>query len=111
MKTILCATAAALLCLSSAAFAQTGAERHVAKGIPCTACHGAKQEIAAPNIDQCTKCHNPASVAKKTANVKPRNPHQSPHYGNQLDCVLCHVQHEATENYCDQCHKFGFKVP
>ncbi len=94
-----------------AAGSSFGADRHVARGVPCKACHGPKQEIAFPSIDQCSKCHNPDEVAKKTANAKPRNPHVSPHYDNKLDCVLCHVQHAKTEDYCAQCHKFGFKVP
>ena len=112
MKTFMMTVfAAVLLAATETVSAATGAERHVAKGIPCTACHGAKQEITTPGIDQCRQCHNPDAVAEKTKNVKPRNPHVSPHYGKTLDCVLCHVQHDATENYCAQCHKFDFKVP
>ncbi|WP_418545649.1 cytochrome c3 family protein [Parasutterella excrementihominis] len=42
--------------------------------------------------------------------MKPQNPHVSPHYGNKLDCTLCHLQHAAPENYCAQCHSFDFKV-
>ena len=91
--------------------AEMGADRHVKKGIQCEMCHGAKKEIDYPSIDQCVKCHDPQVVADKTKNVKPRNPHVSPHYGNKLDCALCHIQHAQPENYCDQCHKFGFKVP
>ncbi len=41
-------------------------------------------------------------LAAKTANLKPKNPHDSPHYGKQ---------HAKSENDCAQCHKFGFKVP
>ena len=43
--------------------------------------------------------------------VKPTNPHVSPHYQDQLDCTNCHYMHGETENFCDQCHQFGFKVP
>ncbi|WP_423837815.1 cytochrome c3 family protein, partial [Sutterella wadsworthensis] len=46
-----------------------------------------------------------------TKNVKPTNPHTSPHYNADLDCVNCHVGHEPSENYCAQCHNFDFKVP
>ncbi|WP_081454058.1 cytochrome c3 family protein [Sutterella wadsworthensis] len=34
-----------------------------------------------------------------------------PHYGIQLDCVNCHHGHEESEDYCAQCHNFGFNVP
>ena len=91
--------------------ADFGADRHGAKGVACASCHGAKNEVAYPSIEQCSKCHNPADMEKKTKDMKPSNPHTSPHYGNQLDCVNCHVQHGETVNFCDQCHTFGFKVP
>ena len=32
----------------------------------------------------------------------------APHNG---DCILCHLQHEKSENYCAQCHNFKFVVP
>lgn len=100
-----------LLIVSQTYATEYGAERHVKKGVPCTSCHGISQEIAYPGIDQCKTCHNPDELAKKTALVKPKNPHTSPHYGTTLDCSLCHVQHAQTEDYCAQCHNFGFKVP
>jgi hypothetical protein len=50
-------------------------------------------------------------VSAATASVKPTNPHNSPHYGKNADCNLCHHQHEKSENYCTQCHKFDFKLP
>ncbi len=87
-----------------------GADRHAEKGVACTSCHGAKQEIAVPSIDQCKKCHDPKAVAEKTKSVKPQNPHVSPHYGTELDCALCHLQHDKPENYCNQCHQFNFTV-
>ena len=83
-----------ILSLPSYAAGNFGADRHVAR-----------------DKTQCIVCHDPNAVAAKTANVKPQNPHVSPHYGKDLDCVLCHVQHGQTENYCEQCHNFGFKVP
>jgi hypothetical protein len=114
MKKIMTTALAAALLLSLSGFAAAegnmGADRHLAKGIKCEMCHGAKNEVAFPNIDQCTKCHDPKQVAEKTKDVKPQNPHQSPHYGNTLDCALCHLQHSKPENYCAQCHSFDFKV-
>ena len=113
MKTLLAAILGTLV--MSLAAAQTTpqylADRHVARGVQCQQCHGANNEVKDPDKTQCIVCHDPNAVAAKTANVKPQNPHVSPHYGKDLDCVLCHVQHGQTENYCEQCHNFGFKVP
>ena len=100
-----------ILSLPSYAAGNFGADRHVARGVQCQQCHGANNEVKDPDKTQCIVCHDPNAVAAKTANVKPKNPHVSPHYGKDLDCVLCHVQHDQTENYCEQCHNFGFKVP
>lgn len=101
---------ALLLGLSVSYAADFGADRHAKAGVQCAACHGAKNEITTPSIEQCRQCHDPAQVAEKTKNIKPQNPHVSPHYKNELDCALCHLQHDKPENYCDQCHKFNFKV-
>ncbi|MBW2098891.1 MAG: cytochrome c3 family protein [Deltaproteobacteria bacterium] len=35
------------------------------------------------------------------------NPHNSPHYGADLDCNFCHHQHSKSENFCAQCHYDG----
>ncbi len=103
--------AASFLALSgTVAASDFGADRHVAKGVQCASCHGANNEIAYPTIEQCVQCHKPDDVAAKTKDVKPHNPHVSPHYGNTLDCALCHLQHSAPENYCAQCHDFSFNV-
>ena len=84
-----------------ASFAQEsaplGADRHGVKNVTCKEC-------------QCSKCHAPDEIEKKTQGIKPQNPHVSPHYGNKLECTLCHLQHAAPENYCAQCHSFNFKV-
>ena len=97
-----------------ASFAQEsaplGADRHGVKNVTCKECHGEKNEITAPDINQCSKCHAPDEIEKKTQGIKPQNPHVSPHYGNKLDCTLCHLQHAAPDNYCAQCHSFDFKV-
>lgn len=109
-KTILGASLIALLCSGAVMAAPMGADRHVEKGVSCTSCHGQNNEIEYPTIEQCRTCHNPADVAKKTEKVKPQNPHVSPHYGTELDCVLCHTQHAEPVNQCNQCHSFDFKV-
>ena len=109
-------TIAAALCLLAVASAHAadhfGADRHVARGLECRTCHGPDlKNLEYPTIETCTQCHNTKGLSQKTADVKPHNPHLSPHYQDQLDCTNCHLQHAETENYCNQCHQFDFKVP
>ena len=108
VQSLTMAACAALLALSSTAGAadqKFGADRHVARGIPCTMCHGNDMKNPEfPDENTCTKCHNKAQLADKTKALKP-NPHAAPHNG---DCTLCHMQHEPTVNYCNQCHQFKF---
>ena len=106
MRALLAAGAA------SAADQKFGADRHVAMGLTCEVCHGPdKNNLKTPDINTCTQCHNTKDLVEKTKNVKPTNPHVSPHYQDQLECTNCHLMHSETENFCDQCHQFGFKVP
>lgn len=106
--TFLCV--AAFVAVSAPAQAENfGADRHVAKGIACTMCHGSDMKSPEfPDEAVCVKCHNKVALAEKTKKLE-RNPHNAPHNG---ECTLCHMQHEASVNYCNQCHKFNFgKVP
>lgn len=108
---LVCLIAASLsFNVSAGEKAKFGAERHAEHGVDCAQCHGEKNEVTTPDINQCSKCHDPAQLAEKTKDVKPQNPHVSPHYGNMLECTLCHLQHEAPENYCAQCHSYNFKL-
>jgi len=104
--------AALLLPLTAAAEgAPLGAKAHEAKGVSCQDCHG-KGKKTFVEAERCLSCHGPAEqLAAKTAEVKPENPHHSPHWGPTMECNVCHRQHKATQNWCDHCHRFGFKVP
>ena len=111
LKTMSACLGAVLMALSLSVSAaekpQFGADRHVARGIPCTMCHGPDMKNPEyPEEGTCLKCHNKESLAAKTAKIEP-NPHKAPHNG---DCTLCHLQHEAPVNYYNQCHQFNYKV-
>jgi hypothetical protein len=84
---------------------------HGLNGVTCAKCHGKTKKPSEVEMGQCTACHDAEKMALKTSDVKPANPHTSPHYGTGLDCNLCHHQHRKSENYCAQCHKFDFTVP
>ncbi|MEG1834091.1 MAG: cytochrome c3 family protein [Burkholderiaceae bacterium] len=108
-----CRLAALVLAVGCAAAAEpklNGAERHAQLNVACSACHGDGAERQTPTLKQCAVCHATTSLVAKTAKAKPTNPHVSPHYNDQLECTYCHVQHGPTEDFCAQCHSFGFKV-
>jgi Cytochrome c3 len=88
-----------------------GAERHKASGVSCVACHGAARKPTLVEADKCLSCHGSAAMlVQKTSAVKPENPHASPHWGTQIECSVCHRQHEKTVDWCAHCHNYGFKV-
>jgi len=89
-----------------------GSHLHAFKGVKCEQCHGKVKKPEPVEMAKCVACHGAtAKLAEKTAKVKPQNPHESPHYGTDADCNLCHHQHAKSENLCAQCHKFDYVVP
>jgi hypothetical protein len=84
---------------------------HQLRGVGCTQCHGNARKPTDVAHERCMACHDTTKLVETTADVKPKNPHTSPHYGKDADCNLCHRQHGKSENYCAQCHKFEFAVP
>jgi fumarate reductase flavoprotein subunit len=85
-------------------------EAHKAAGLNCDACHTESPPKAAATTAACIKCHgNYEAIAKRTEEVTPHNPHES-HQG-ELECGECHHVHKPSEDFCTQCHQFGFKVP
>lgn len=107
-KQAIIAAAAALLFVTAASAGV--ADHHTKMGLDCKSCHGpdGKGEVT---TQTCTGCHQVDALVASTKDVKPTNPHVSPHYGNELDCASCHMGHGDSENFCNQCHQFDFKVP
>ncbi|WP_306590189.1 cytochrome c3 family protein [Geothrix sp. 21YS21S-4] len=98
--------------LAAAQPATFTADLHKAKGVSCADCHGNGKKKTFVPAERCLGCHGPeADLAKKTAEVKPENPHASPHWGSRMECNVCHRQHEKTVNWCNHCHAFNFQVP
>lgn len=85
---------------------------HLGKDVGCVDCHG-KGRIAAPAPSAtCLSCHGPSEeLVKKTAAVKPENPHRSPHWGTAMECYVCHRQHQPAVNWCAHCHTFEGTAP
>jgi hypothetical protein len=85
---------------------------HHLQGVSCQDCHGDSGEYDYLETADCLACHESAeAVAKLTEGHAEENPHNSPHYGMDLDCELCHHAHEESENYCAQCHDWALVVP
>lgn len=66
-------------------------------------------------MEDCLECHEHGSyeqIIQMTADLKETyeaNPHDS-HFG-QMECRLCHKMHTESEDYCAQCHSYGWQVP
>lgn len=83
---------------------------HQGAGLSCEDCHGSGTPQAI-RADACLSCHGTSEgIAQSTEALKP-NPHDSLHYGPDLDCDLCHHEHTTSENYCNNCHEFDMLVP
>lgn len=110
------------------------ANAHAQQGVACLDCHEAtvQQQVAelvayvtgdyeTPLKERkfskefCLACHEHetyAQLAEMTAHLEEEvgaNPHDS-HYG-ELQCRLCHKVHRASEDYCANCHTWGWQVP
>ncbi len=85
---------------------------HILSGVGCAACHENTDPPEDPGTALCLACHGPLeTLAAKTADVSPTNPHESPHGPPFAECSLCHLQHEPSENFCSTCHDFNFNLP
>ncbi len=84
---------------------------HWLNGVYCEDCHGNSKNGGPVKKEICLECHGgDDEVANATKELDP-DPHNSPHYGKDLDCDLCHHQHSKSENFCSQCHEWALLVP
>ncbi len=89
----------------------SGSHLHLLRGVFCSDCHGTKKIFSLVGTDRCLKCHiNGQKVASLTDTLDP-NPHDSIHYGQDLDCDLCHHMHKKSELYCNHCHQLANVAP
>lgn len=90
--------------------AQPMADAHVAKGIPCAACHVENPPAKRVKTSKCQQCHGDYSaLAERTKDMKPNNVHAN-HLGD-LECKECHAAHKEQKIACDECHQFKFEMP
>lgn len=85
---------------------------HLLGGVTCQACHGDTETPAPMSTAQCLACHGPLEeLAARTTDVRPANPHSTPHGPTFAECDLCHQIHSESDNFCAQCHNFDYTVP
>ncbi|GLS82883.1 cytochrome c3 family protein [Paraferrimonas haliotis] len=81
--------------------------------VDCAACHGVDKPKSPPATEDCLQCHDLKDVVAateppaKTSEFEP-NPHNSPHYAQDLDCSYCHAEHRKPKVYCNNCHEFKY---
>jgi hypothetical protein len=85
------------------------ADKHQRLSIACDQCHKETPPKEKVPTEACIGCHGGYDkLPGLTKKINP-NPHD-PHDGD-LPCESCHHAHKASEDYCLNCHNFGFKVP
>lgn len=108
MKTKLVLLSALFLTAISAQAAGTPTLKDWHKNLACTSCHQMDASTP-PSTESCLTCHESIdAVAKRTAYLNERgiNPHDNYHYGKNADCLMCHREHRASYDACNECHDF-----
>lgn len=84
-------------------------DRHEIAGLSCTDCHAETPAGKPVPSARCIDCHGDyTALAPLTRKTEP-NPHD--HHEGTLDCARCHHVHVESEDYCLECHSWGYRVP
>lgn len=109
MRKVLLVLAILMSMGTSAAFAQSLAgmpmKHKMAGQMECSTCHGTQTPFAKPASEQCIACHGPMANIKTKENPQGKNPHQSAHYADTVECSVCHSEHQQSKDLCSNCHK------
>jgi fumarate reductase flavoprotein subunit len=104
------------LLLSGASYADENKQlrgKHLENEIACVDCHGTENPKKMAKTSACKSCHDsgPDVIINDTVDgIEYNLPVHKAHTG-PLRCSLCHKVHEASELYCNKCHRFNIKVP
>lgn len=74
----------------------------------CETCHGVNTPTQRPDSARCVQCHGTMDKIPTKPNQYEKFPHASAHYGNTLDCTICHSEHKASRALCNDCHVVEF---
>jgi len=79
---------------------------HQLNEVKCSDCHHLGQAPKPLKTEECLVCHGTMEeVAQSTESLTP-NPHDSPHYGKEVDCNACHQAHARFQYFCAKCHEW-----
>lgn len=107
MKTSLIVAAAVMLISFSASAANTMKPHHE-DALDCRTCHTTKGKFQRPEAETCIECHGGMSEIPTKPNRWDKNPHNSHHYEDLLECTACHSEHKPSEAICVECHVVEF---
>lgn len=73
----------------------------------CRDCHGnvSKENYKSVETLTCLQCHSSKEkLADRLKFLGKKNPHNSIHDGQNLNCYSCHNEHKPSYNMCTDCH-------
>lgn len=70
----------------------------------CIACHETAVPTSRPDSKKCIACHGTMDKIATVPNKFDKLPHASPHYGNGIECTVCHKEHQKSRAVCNDCH-------
>lgn len=108
MKSTFLAAAVVALLSCGAGAANTPKTHHAEMDLTCRDCHVAKGKFQRPETETCIDCHGGMSEIPTEPNRWDKNPHNSHHYEDLLECTACHSEHKASEAICVECHVVEF---
>lgn len=85
------------------------ADRHIAKGVNCSGCHGGQKPNPGDKVktEQCQTCHGSYEKLAEITADKDINMHDT-HLG-EMDCHQCHKAHSKPGALlCVECHSSDF---
>lgn len=100
---VLFGSLSSLVC--SADLAGVPMKHQMVQQMQCATCHGNQGQFAKPQTEKCVACHGLMDKIATKINPMNKQPHQSAHYGDTVDCVVCHAEHKPSKDLCSTCHK------
>lgn len=70
----------------------------------CSVCHETELPVERPSSKACIGCHGTMDKIATPPNQFDKFPHASPHYGDSLECTVCHAEHKPSRALCNDCH-------
>ncbi|GIU37888.1 cytochrome c3 family protein [Shewanella schlegeliana] len=112
MKTSFAVAVIATLLSCSALAAKPSIKQHhidaLGDDMNCRTCHTTKGAFERPSDQACIDCHGGMHDIPTEPNRFDKNPHNSHHYEDLLECMVCHSEHKPSKDICSDCHKVEF---